>query len=45
MPNTYSFACGCGVTITTETERQLEALIKRHYRDSFCHKTWREYQD
>lgn len=45
MPNTYSFTCGCGVVITTETERQLEALLERHYRNSEFHKQWRMEMD
>lgn len=35
---TFSFKCICGVTITSESERQLFALLKRHAKNSDIHK-------
>ena len=34
----FNFKCICGVVITTDTEKQLEALLKRHAANSVIHK-------
>ena len=34
----YNFKCICGVTINADTEIQLEALLKRHAKNSKIHK-------
>lgn len=34
----YSFKCICGVVLSAETERQLEAMLDRHSRTSKIHK-------
>jgi hypothetical protein len=34
----YSFKCICGVTINSDTEIELEALLKRHAKNSNIHK-------
>jgi len=35
---TFSFKCICGVTITSDSERMLFALLKRHAKVSEIHK-------
>jgi hypothetical protein len=34
---TFSFKCICGVTITSDSERQLFVLLKRHSQTSEIH--------
>jgi hypothetical protein len=34
----YTFKCVCGVSISSDTERQLEILLERHSRNSSIHK-------
>jgi hypothetical protein len=38
VPMKYSFKCICGVIINADTEIQLEALLKRHAKNSNIHK-------
>jgi hypothetical protein len=35
---TYTFKCICGVSISSDTERQLETLLERHSKNSSIHK-------
>jgi hypothetical protein len=43
---TFSFKCICGVTIATDTEKMLFALLKRHAKSSEIHiaQGWKDHK-
>ncbi len=36
----YSFTCGCGVTVNAASDKGLETILDRHYKNSKIHYVW-----
>jgi hypothetical protein len=34
----YSYTCACGVTVNAASDKGLETILERHYRNSQIHK-------